>query len=371
MKKIICLAFLLLIACGINRNTNQATANSFIPVEDQGEELFRDFFNNLRGGGRAPDGNFEVLSYREDFGDVGKHDSLRHYVVENVLNSILSFLGLVAVAAIIYSGFLYITAGGDDTKTENAKKIILFAAVGILVILLSFALVNTIIQYAGRGEEDPSIVPDQTPFNELIPNSSRPVITNRPPSSLLWEEGTLIFHGGNDLGANTRWIDINQNLGLSYTNPGTVIFPDGTRQQYITGRQVQFSSTNERWHTIRKIDQVGNGDFQPGPEGRVFVGGVEADFSITPASPEVNQQVILDASRSTSGPGTISNYTWDCLGGIGCDPGRRTNVVYNRSGNYSVTLTITTSFGVQKQRTYNINVRDLINVERDDISIGS
>ena len=66
------------------------------------------------------------------------------------INFFLFFLGLIATAFIIYGGFLYITSGGDDGSTEKAKKILIFSAIGILIILISFALVNTLLT-AGLG----------------------------------------------------------------------------------------------------------------------------------------------------------------------------------------------------------------------------
>jgi hypothetical protein len=51
---------------------------------------------------------------------------------------------------IIYGGFLYVSAAGNSEKIENAKKIIMYAVIGIIVILLSFAIVNTILT-AGSG----------------------------------------------------------------------------------------------------------------------------------------------------------------------------------------------------------------------------
>ena len=66
------------------------------------------------------------------------------------INFFLFFLGLIATAFIIYGGFLYITSGGDDGATEKAKKILVFSAIGILIILISFALVNTLLT-AGLG----------------------------------------------------------------------------------------------------------------------------------------------------------------------------------------------------------------------------
>ncbi len=67
-----------------------------------------------------------------------------------IVNFFLTFLGLIAVVMIIYGGFLYVTAAGNQEKIESAKKIIMYAVIGIVVILLSFAIVNTILG-AGTG----------------------------------------------------------------------------------------------------------------------------------------------------------------------------------------------------------------------------
>lgn len=67
-----------------------------------------------------------------------------------VINFFLFFLGLVATAFIIYGGFLYVTSQGEDQKVETAKKIITYAAIGIVVVLISFALINTLLD-AGSG----------------------------------------------------------------------------------------------------------------------------------------------------------------------------------------------------------------------------
>ena len=69
-----------------------------------------------------------------------------------MVNYFLTFLGIVAVIMIIYGGITYVTAAGQDEGIGNAKKIIMYALVGIIIILLSFAIVNTILG-AGTGTE--------------------------------------------------------------------------------------------------------------------------------------------------------------------------------------------------------------------------
>ena len=54
---------------------------------------------------------------------------------------------------VIYGGVLYVTAAGNDDQVGKAKNVILYAVIGIVVILLSFALVNTVILNAGTGTE--------------------------------------------------------------------------------------------------------------------------------------------------------------------------------------------------------------------------
>ncbi|MDA1060403.1 MAG: PKD domain-containing protein [bacterium] len=72
-----------------------------------------------------------------------------------VVNFALGFLGLVAVIIVIYGGTLYVTAGGEEEKTQKGKKAITYAVIGLLIVLGSFAFVNTIIGGA-TGDSDTS-----------------------------------------------------------------------------------------------------------------------------------------------------------------------------------------------------------------------
>ncbi len=80
----------------------------------------------------------------------GNQGSFREIVL-TIVEYALKFLGLLAVIMIIYGGFLYVTSAGDTTKTDTAKKIIIYAIIGIIVILVSYALVNTILGAAQSG----------------------------------------------------------------------------------------------------------------------------------------------------------------------------------------------------------------------------
>lgn len=66
-------------------------------------------------------------------------------IATNIINGFLVLVGLVAAAALIYGGVMYIVSGGNEEKTATAKRIILFAIVGLIVIGLSAAVVNLVI----------------------------------------------------------------------------------------------------------------------------------------------------------------------------------------------------------------------------------
>ncbi len=71
-------------------------------------------------------------------------------LAKQIINFFLYFLGFVATVMIIYGGILYVTSAGNEDNTGKAKKILLYAILGIVVILVSFAIVNTVLQ-SGTG----------------------------------------------------------------------------------------------------------------------------------------------------------------------------------------------------------------------------
>ncbi|MEK7528886.1 MAG: hypothetical protein AAB592_03895 [Patescibacteria group bacterium] len=70
-----------------------------------------------------------------------------------IVNFFLGFLGLLAVIMIIYGGFIYVSSAGEQEKVDEAKKILTYAVIGIVVIVISFALVNTLLGGLGAGTD--------------------------------------------------------------------------------------------------------------------------------------------------------------------------------------------------------------------------
>jgi len=61
-------------------------------------------------------------------------------LVDNIITLILYAAGALAVIYLLYSGILYITAGGDDAKATKARTGIVNAVIGIIVIVLAFVI---------------------------------------------------------------------------------------------------------------------------------------------------------------------------------------------------------------------------------------
>lgn len=74
-------------------------------------------------------------------------------IILKIVNFFLGFLGLIAVIMIIYGGITYVTSAGNEEKAGEAKKIIMYAIVGIIIVLISFALVNTVIGGVATGAD--------------------------------------------------------------------------------------------------------------------------------------------------------------------------------------------------------------------------
>ena len=91
--------------------------------------------NNMLWGGQMS--NFQKAT------GLGSTDP--RVVAAKIIQIFLGFLGIIALLLILYAGFLWMTSGGDDQKISQAKKILTNVAIGLAIILLSFAIVTFIL----------------------------------------------------------------------------------------------------------------------------------------------------------------------------------------------------------------------------------
>ena len=62
-----------------------------------------------------------------------------------VIGTLLSLLGIIFLVLIIYSGFTWMTAGGDEAKVTKAKDTIKRAIIGLIIVASSFAIWQLVI----------------------------------------------------------------------------------------------------------------------------------------------------------------------------------------------------------------------------------
>lgn len=89
---------------------------------------------------------------RENIGIDAHGDEENLYdAVTSIINYLLLFLGLLLLVIIIYAGFLIINSNGDDEALSKGRTIIMYALVGVIIIVLSYTIVSFITDAANGG----------------------------------------------------------------------------------------------------------------------------------------------------------------------------------------------------------------------------
>ena len=70
-------------------------------------------------------------------------------LVGNTINVVLSLLGIAAICFVIYAGYLYMMSKGETKDVEEAKKVLIYAILGMLIIVSSYVISNFILGALG------------------------------------------------------------------------------------------------------------------------------------------------------------------------------------------------------------------------------
>jgi Zn-dependent protease with chaperone function len=76
-------------------------------------------------------------------------------MVASVVNVAMGFLGIIAVVIVLLGGFKWMTAAGNEDKIEESKGLITSGVVGLIIILMSWAIAKFVIDllYKQTGAE--------------------------------------------------------------------------------------------------------------------------------------------------------------------------------------------------------------------------
>jgi hypothetical protein len=66
-------------------------------------------------------------------------------ILEDLIKWLLKIVILIAILMIIVSGAMYMISAGDQQKVDTAKKALTYAILGLLVVVLAYAIVDTLV----------------------------------------------------------------------------------------------------------------------------------------------------------------------------------------------------------------------------------
>jgi len=77
--------------------------------------------------------------------NMGAVDTPLTSIIGRIVNVILGLLGVILLFIVLYAGFLWMTAGGNEETVGKAKKWMLNGVIGLIIVLLAYAIANFVI----------------------------------------------------------------------------------------------------------------------------------------------------------------------------------------------------------------------------------
>ncbi|WKZ24952.1 MAG: Ig-like domain-containing protein [Patescibacteria group bacterium] len=204
-----------------------------------------------------------------------------------IIQIALGFLGILAVGLIIYAGFIWMTSKGDEEKVSKAKTILKNGAIGLVIVLGSFAIATFVLgrlqQSLGGGSGDPG--------------------SGDPGTG-----GTTVFAVQSTTPANNM-----QNV------------PRNAIIRFSFTKNLQESSVNANSFIVSYVNQTGGNSVIDGAIS--IVNGRYVEFTPSATCDEPNQnincfeagrQVSVEAAGSLGGILSINNETLFCSGSYNC-----------------------------------------------------
>ena len=103
------------------------------------------------------------INYAANIGlQESSENDVRDFIV-NVVKYFITFLGIIAVVVMMYAGFLWMTSGGDPEKLNKAKKTLVNAVIGLIIVLFSFAIVVFIVNLMNGNIKNYDLGPGKRP----------------------------------------------------------------------------------------------------------------------------------------------------------------------------------------------------------------
>jgi len=74
-----------------------------------------------------------------------------NYIIGDVVLAALSLIGVVFLCLMVYAGYMWMTARGDEQKVTKAKDTITASIIGIIIVIAAYAISYYVISKLGAG----------------------------------------------------------------------------------------------------------------------------------------------------------------------------------------------------------------------------
>ncbi len=97
---------------------------------------------------------FDIDQFKTQFEGIEKTATLVGSII-NIVNALLVLAAIAAIVFIIIGGVRYVTAQGDEDAVALAKNTVIYAIIGIIIILLAAVIVNFFVSQIGVARPPP------------------------------------------------------------------------------------------------------------------------------------------------------------------------------------------------------------------------
>ena len=66
--------------------------------------------------------------------------------IAKIVKNVMGIIGILMVCLMLYAGFLYMTAGGNEEQVGKAKKFIVNAAIGLAITMSAYGIAQFTVQ---------------------------------------------------------------------------------------------------------------------------------------------------------------------------------------------------------------------------------
>jgi len=66
-------------------------------------------------------------------------------IIGTVIKTALGLVGIVFLILMVYAGYIWMIARGDESKTEKAKNTIISSIIGIVIVVAAYAITSFVV----------------------------------------------------------------------------------------------------------------------------------------------------------------------------------------------------------------------------------